>query len=435
LLDRYAAVLDQGQVCEFETQSAQRPELWLHVIATPLPGSVAVWYSDISERKRQERERAEADRRKDEFLATLAHELRNPLAPVVQSIRIARSANASADQVRWAHAVIERQVQHMALLLDDLLDVSRITRGNLLLRKARVSVATIIDAAIEVARPLIEAQAHRCELLIPDGELWVEADFLRMAQVVANLLTNAAKYTDPNGEISVRVTTEGEEVVIRVSDSGIGFTSDQAATMFDMFSQVPAALPRSKGGLGIGLALARSLVRMHGGDIDASSRGPGQGSQFTVRFPRGEVAAAIYGTRATPSIPGSDRRRRLLVADDNADAADTMASLLQLEGYEVHVAYDGEQALQQFVVHEPAVALLDVGMPKLSGYEVARAIRGLRGGQGTVLIAITGWGQLHDRGAAFEAGFDHHTTKPVDPARVIALIDSAGHAQRVNLPD
>jgi len=434
LLDRYAAVLDQGQVCEFETQSAQRPELWLHVIATPLLGSVAVWYTDISERKRRERERAEADRRKDEFLATLAHELRNPLAPVVQSVRIARSENASADQVRWAHAVIERQVQHMALLLDDLLDVSRITRGNLLLRKARVSVAKIIDAAIEVARPLIEAQAHRCELLIPDGELWVEADFLRMAQVVANLLTNAAKYTDPNGEISVRVTTEGADVVIRVSDSGIGFTAEQAATMFDMFSQVPAALPRAKGGLGIGLALARSLVRLHGGDIDASSRGPGQGSQFTVRFPRGDVAAPTHETGAAPCIPGGDRRRRLLIADDNADAADTMASLLQLEGYEVYVAYDGEQALQQFVVHAPAVALLDVGMPKLSGYEVARAIRGLPGGQGTVLIAITGWGQLHDRGAAFEAGFDHHSTKPVDPARVIALIDSAGHAQRANLP-
>lgn len=426
LLARFATLLDEGGVCEFETQSLYKPELWMHVIAAPLLGSVAVWYSDVSERKRQERERAEADRLKDEFLATLAHELRNPLAPILQSIRIARVANASKDQVRWAHAVIERQVQHMALLLDDLLDVSRITRGNLLLRKAPVCVSEIIEAAMEVARPLLETQGHRCSVQLPEDRVWVDADFLRMAQVVANLLTNAAKYTDPGGEISVRVATEGDAVLIRVTDSGIGFTAEQARTLFDMFSQVPVALSRSKGGLGIGLALARSLVRLHGGEIEAYSRGPGQGSEFTVRFPRGDVAAPVPAASACPAVAGSDRPRRLLIADDNADAADTMANLLQLEGYEVHVAYDGDQAVQQFVVHEPAVALLDVGMPKRSGYDVARAIRSLPGGRGAVLIAITGWGQTHDRDAAFEAGFDHHSTKPVDPVKIIALIDSAG---------
>jgi CheY-like chemotaxis protein len=246
-----------------------------------------------------------------------------------------------------------------------------------------------------------------------------------MAQVVANLLTNAAKYTDPGGEISVRVATDGDEVVIRVIDNGIGFTAEQARTMFEMFSQVPAALPRSKGGLGIGLALARSLVRLHGGELDAYSRGPGEGSEFTVRFPRGDVTAPSLEAHAPPPIASTGRPRRLLIADDNTDAADTMAGLLELEGYEVHVAYDGEQALQQFVSHGPAVALLDVGMPKRSGYEVARAIRGLPGGHGVVLIAITGWGQTHDRDAAFEAGFDHHSTKPVDPVKILALINSA----------
>jgi len=433
LLARFAKVLDEGGIAEFETQSVQRPELWLHVIAAPLLGSVAVWYSDISERKRQERERAEQDQRKDEFLATLAHELRNPLAPILQSIRIARGANASEAQIRWAHAVIERQVQHMALLLDDLLDVSRITRGNLLLRKSPVSVANIIEAAMEVARPLLEAQRHRCEILMPEGEIWVDVDALRMAQVVANLLTNAAKYTDPDGRISVRVAAPSDEVVIHVIDSGIGFSQEQARTMFEMFSQVPAAVPRSKGGLGIGLALARSLVRLHGGEIEAFSGGPGQGSEFIVRFPRGDCAAPTIDARASPPVAAGDRRHRLLIADDNTDAADTMASLLELEGYEVHVAYDGEQALQCYIAHEPAVALLDVGMPKLSGYEVARAIRGLPGGQKTVLIAITGWGQLHDRGAAFEAGFDHHSTKPVDPEKVLALIDSARQPRCLDL--
>jgi PAS domain S-box-containing protein len=423
LLARLAAVIDEGASCEFENQSATRPDVWLHVIASPLPGLAAVWFSDISERKRQDRAREEADRRKDEFLATLAHELRNPLAPIRQSIRIARQPEAGSERLEWAHSVIERQVRHMALLLDDLLDVSRITRGNLLLRKSLVPLSTIIESAMEVARPLIEAQGHQCDLEIPRGDFWVEADPLRMAQVVGNLLTNAAKYTDSGGKLCVSAAEREGDVVIRVKDSGIGFTKEQSATMFDLFSQAPAALRRSKGGLGIGLALSRSLARLHGGEIEAFSLGPGHGSEFIVRFPRGtqHSAGATDAEFRTPARHSA--RRRLLVADDNADAADTLAALLQLEGHEVYVAYDGREALEQFQRHTPEAAFLDVGMPMMSGYEVARAIRGLPTGQEIVMVAVTGWGQAGDRRAAFDAGFDHHVTKPVDPCKILALID------------
>jgi signal transduction histidine kinase/CheY-like chemotaxis protein len=422
LLERFVAIIDGGESCEFETQSPSRPEVWLHVIGSPLPGLAAVWFSDISERKRQDRAREEADRRKDEFLATLAHELRNPLAPIRQSIRIARHADVGRDRIEWAHSVIERQVRHMALLLDDLLDVSRITRGNLLLRKSRVPLANIIETAMEVARPLIDAQGHQCELTMPDGDIWVEVDPLRMAQVVGNLLTNAAKYTDPGGRLSVSAAQRGGEILIRIKDTGIGFTREQCATMFDMFSQAPAALRRSKGGLGIGLALSRNLARLHGGDVEAFSLGPGHGSEFMVRFPRGEPDPR--SSDAHPQLaPRGSARRRLLVADDNADAADTLAALLQLEGHEVYVAYDGREALEQFQRHAPEAAFLDVGMPMMSGYEVARAIRDLPTGQGVVMVAVTGWGQTGDRDAAFDAGFDHHITKPVDPNKILALID------------
>jgi signal transduction histidine kinase len=423
LLARFASVIEEGTACEFESESATRPGVWLHVIASPLPGRTAVWFSDISERKRQDRAREEADRRKDEFLATLAHELRNPLAPIRQSIRIARQADAGSERLDWAHSVIERQVRHMALLLDDLLDVSRITRGNLLLRKSLVPLSSILEAAMEVARPLIEAQGHQCDLQMPGGDFWVDVDSLRMAQVVGNLLTNAAKYTDSGGRLAVSAAERDGNVVIRVKDNGIGFTKEQSATMFDLFSQAPAALRRSKGGLGIGLALSRSLARLHGGDIEAFSLGPGHGSEFTVRIPCGALRSAEMPGEALRPAARSGSRRRLLVADDNADAADTLAALLQLEGHEVYVAYDGREALEQFQRHAPEAAFLDVGMPRMSGYEVARAIRGLPTGQEVVMVAVTGWGQTGDRNAAFDAGFDHHVTKPVDPSKILALID------------
>jgi CheY-like chemotaxis protein len=258
---------------------------------------------------------------------------------------------------------------------------------------------------------------------MPGGDFWVDVDSLRMAQVVGNLLTNAAKYTDSGGRLAVSAAERDGNVVIRVKDNGIGFTKEQSATMFDLFSQAPAALRRSKGGLGIGLALSRSLARLHGGDIEAFSLGPGHGSEFTVRIPCGALRSAEMPGEALRPAARSGSRRRLLVADDNADAADTLAALLQLEGHEVYVAYDGREALEQFQRHAPEAAFLDVGMPRMSGYEVARAIRGLPTGQEVVMVAVTGWGQTGDRNAAFDAGFDHHVTKPVDPSKILALID------------
>jgi signal transduction histidine kinase/CheY-like chemotaxis protein len=424
LLERYTAVLDRDEAISFETPaSPHNPGVWFQVIASPLQGSVAVWFADISERKRQEGLRDEADRRKDEFLATLAHELRNPLAPIRQGIRIARSASATDEQRRWSHDVIERQVKNMALLLDDLLDVSRISQGTLLLRRAAVALSSVVEAAVEVARPHIDAKGHRLEVNLPVAPVTLDVDLLRIAQVIGNLLTNAAKYTDPGGRLALQAGAEAGAFVIRVIDNGIGLAPDQTARLFEMFAQVPSAMGRSQGGLGIGLALSRRLVQLHGGDIEAASDGPGCGSAFTIRLPASAVISApTPSTQPAASAPTA--AHRILIADDNVDAADSLAELLRIDGHEVYVAYDGQQALAHFRRHEPDAVLLDIGMPKLTGLDVARAIRRLPAGRRTTLIAITGWGQSQDRLGAIEAGFDHHTTKPVDPALILGLIDA-----------
>jgi CheY-like chemotaxis protein/two-component sensor histidine kinase len=322
--------------------------------------------------------------------------------------------------------VIERQVKHMGLLLDDLLDVSRISRGTLLLRKSVVGLASIVEAAVEVARPHLDAKGHRLSISVPEQPPWLEVDPLRMAQVIGNLLTNAAKYTDPGGEVSVSAALERDQLAIRVADSGIGLTGQQLGRLFEMFAQAPAAIGRSQGGLGIGLALSRSLVRLHGGDVEAASDGPGRGSTFTVRLPATLLVPAAAAGAAPPGAVRSAPARRILIADDNVDAADSLAELLRMEGHEVHVAYDGRQALAHFSRHQPDAALLDVGMPELTGLEVARAIRRLPAGRRVTMIAITGWGQARDRSDALEAGFDHHATKPVDPALVLRLIGAPG---------
>ncbi len=286
LLERYASVIASNESQQFElTSTEHNPGLWFNVIMSPVNGSLAVWFEDITERKRQEKAQAEADQRKDEFLATLAHELRNPLAPIRQGVRVARSASATEAQIRWSHEVIERQVKHMALLLDDLLDVSRISRGTLLLRRARVELAGVLAAALEVARPHIDAKHHHVDLRMPEAPVTVDIDPMRIAQVIGNLLTNAAKYTDPGGRITVGAAIMGDELVIRITDTGIGLTAEQMLQLFEMFAQAPAAIGRSQGGLGIGLALARRLVKLHGGDIEVQSAGVGCGSEFTVRLP------------------------------------------------------------------------------------------------------------------------------------------------------
>jgi CheY-like chemotaxis protein len=319
----------------------------------------------------------------------------------------------------------------MSLLLDDLLDASRIGRGTLLLRKSNELLSVVIDTALEAARPHIEAKRHRLEKRLPPTPLVLDIDPVRIAQVLGNLLTNAAKYTHPEGCIMVSAQTEGADFVMRVKDNGIGLTQEQQAHVFDMFSQVPAALEQSQGGLGIGLALARGLVELHGGTIRASSAGLGQGTEIIVRLP----VSCVIGERVQgPELAASsvaarlDLKRSVLVADDNVDAADSLAELLRLEGFEVYVAYDGVAALETFARVDPDAALLDVSMPQVSGLDVVRVIRGQPGGERAMLIAVTGWGQERDRRLAMEAGFDHHLTKPMPLDVVCQLIQQGRHA-------
>jgi PAS domain S-box-containing protein len=385
--------------------------------------------ADICARKAAvfvERERAQAalhdaDRRKDEFLAMLAHELRNPLAPIRQAAVISKSPTATEAQKRWSHEVIDRQVQHMALLLDDLLDVSRITRGMLQVRKSPTLLSDVVVSAVETARPLIDARRHALVTALPDEPLLLDIDPLRMAQVIANLLTNAAKYTEPGGTIRVEAAVQGDDVSIRVIDNGIGLRRESLDEIFEMFTQLRGAEDHAAGGLGIGLALARGLVQLHGGAISAHSEGAGRGSCFTVALPSARIQPAA-SPAPTPPQKAAMGSRKVLVADDNRDAAETLAELLRLSGHEVAVAFDGEAALAEFSRFLPDVALLDIGMPKLDGNAVAGRIRRLPAGRHATLVAITGWGQDKDKTEAFAAGFDHHLTKPVDPEKVNRLL-------------
>jgi signal transduction histidine kinase/CheY-like chemotaxis protein len=420
-LPRSLQALREGRTTQFETWvDAGGVRRWFHVIASPSGAGLAVWFNDVTSRKRHEEALREADRRKDEFLATLAHELRNPLAPIRQAALIARSPNATPAQQRWSHEVIERQVAHMARLLDDLLDVSRITRGKLTLRKSVIELRSVVDAALEATRPLAEAKQQVLRAQLPGDPVWLEADPMRLSQVLTNLITNAVKYTPAQGRIDVSARVEAGEVRLAVRDDGLGIPADAIEAVFEMFTQVRAHQEASAGGLGIGLALSRGLVELHGGSLTAESDGAGHGSTFTVCLQCAAAPAAQED--ASPSPGRTVRSRRVLVADDNRDAAESLADLLRMDGHEVTVAFDGEQALAAFGRVLPDVALLDIGMPGLTGNEVASAIRARPEGAGTLLVAITGWGQERDRAAARQSGFDHHFTKPVDPMQVLALL-------------
>jgi PAS domain S-box-containing protein len=378
---------------------------------------------DITERKQAQRELADEARRKDEFLAILAHELRNPLAPIRYALTIGRQARLTEAQRKRSDEVIERQVEHMSRLLDDLLDVSRIARGHVELRKKWIDLTSIVGAAIDAARPLLDRKAHNLSLDLPREALRLEADPVRLTQILTNLLTNAAKYTDRGGQIQLRAWREGGSIAIAVRDNGIGISPEMAPRLFSLFSQAAPALNRSEGGLGIGLALVKGFVEKHGGTVEVHSEGPGKGSEFVVRLPTGR------GTPERRESPGDGKgiaakRLRVLVADDNDDSAQTCAMLLELWGHEVRTANNGEEALAVAEQFRPEVALLDIGMPQLSGYEVAERLRQCPWGQGATLIAVTGWGQEDDKQQANQAGFDHHLTKPVDPKQLQPLIES-----------
>jgi PAS domain S-box-containing protein len=369
--------------------------------------------------QRSEAQLLEADRRKDEFLAILAHELRNPLAPIRSAVRVLAHAGAGAAEQQWGRDVIERQIATMARLLDDLLDVSRITRGKLELRREQVALSAIIQRAVETARPMLENRRHELRVCVPSAPVILDADPVRLAQVIGNLLSNAAKYTPTGGRIGITATAGHDDVQIVVEDNGRGLAETEIGQIFDMFTQVGGSRS-DEGGLGIGLALVKSLVEMHGGTVSAHSSGRGTGSTFVIRLPLAdsETGRSSDGERRTVS----SRRRRILVVDDNRDGADSLAMLLQLDGHDVRTAHSGQEALRIVEEFVPQFALLDIGMPGMNGYELAARLRGLHLEPRPALVAVTGWGQTADKAEATAAGFDHHLTKPVDLDQLSALL-------------
>jgi signal transduction histidine kinase len=365
-----------------------------------------------------------AARRKNEFLATLAHELRNPLAPIRNCLELLRGAGNDPAALAQVQSIMERQVNQMVRLVDDLLDVSRIDCNKLDLRKEKVHLAAIVQAAVETSRPLIEAKAHELTVQLPPQPILMHADAVRLTQVLSNLLNNAAKYMDRGGRIRLTAEPEGAEVVVKVKDSGIGIPTDMLSKIFDMFTQVDS-LGRSQGGLGIGLSLVKWLVEMHGGSVEARSEGPGRGSQFVMRLPAlpSTTASEAQGPDCSPGKTGAAQRRRILVADDNEDAALMLGSMLKVMGNEVCTVYDGVEAVATAASFQPDVVFLDIRMPTLNGYDAARRIREQPWGNGMVLVAQTGWGQEEDRRRSTEAGFDYHLVKPVAAATLHELLD------------
>jgi PAS domain S-box-containing protein len=386
---------------------------------------------DISERKEaeealRESQQAlhEANRRKDEFMALLAHELRNPLAPIRYALATARKCDRTAEQQRRAEEIIERQVAHMSRLLDDLLDVSRITRGTLELKLADTELTVALGTAIEAARPFLDAKHHHLSLDLPKQAVRLVADSVRLAQVFSNLLINAAKYTDSGGRIELRAAQVDNEVIVSVHDNGMGISTDMMPRMFTMFAQDSAVVDHSEGGLGIGLALTRGVVDLHGGRVEARSDGPGRGSEFIVTLPVGAGKLAQTDADVDQEVPMAGGGMRVLVVDDNRDAADSCSTLLELSGHSVQAAYTGHEALAIAAKTRPHVVVTDIGLPDIDGYEVAAKIRAAPWGRGMVLIAVTGWGQESDKQRAFSAGFSHHLTKPIDPDTLESLLQS-----------
>ncbi len=390
---------------------------------------------DITERKHAEQSLEEADRRKNDFLATLAHELRNPLAPIRNAVELLRLKGPLPVDRRGPAEVIDRQARALTRLVDDLLDISRITQNRLELRREPASLSAIVEQAVESSRPLIDAGGHRLEVNLPAEPIVLLADVTRVAQVISNLLNNAARYSDKRGYIRIDVRRESMEAVIIVADEGIGIPAAMLNRVFDMFVQVDRAHERGRGGLGVGLALSKQLVEMHGGSIAARSSGPGLGSSFEIRLPIApEVEASVRAVGVKDDLPTS--RLRMLVVDDNKDSVDSLSALLRLMGNDVHTAFDGVEAVNAAHTFRPDVILLDVGLPLRNGYEAARLIRGEAWGRSMVLIALTGWGQEQDRKRSRDAGFDHHLVKPIDPKALMSIVSELVHGveRRVETP-
>jgi signal transduction histidine kinase len=380
--------------------------------------------TEVRERTRAENELKEAVVKRDEFLAMLSHELRNPLSPLRNAAHMLMQAEIQDPKILWSRGVIDRQLKHMIRLVDDLLDVSRIARGKIVLVSEKVSVADIIAAAVETVQPLLEQKGQKLTVDSVDPEMRVRGDPVRLAQVVGNLLHNAAKYTGEGGSINLSSRVNEGRAEICVRDTGIGIPPESMPHIFELFTQIPSERAATGGGLGIGLALVRALVELHGGEISAASPGVDRGSEFTVSLPVFASVEAPAETSPSPDKPDQvmQVRRNILIADDNQDALESLALMLRLEGHEVHCASDGEEALALAGLRRPEIVVLDVGMPKLDGCEVARRIRAEAWGRNAILVALTGWGQDADRRRSREAGFDMHLVKPVDPATICDML-------------
>ncbi len=373
--------------------------------------------------------RKEEDRRKTEFLALLAHELRNPLAPLRSSLQVMHLAGDNREMVERARTVMDRQLQHLVRLVDDLLDVSRISQGKLHLRKERIALSSIVSSALEVCEALIEEHGHELTVSLPPEPVHVDADRTRLAQVLSNLLSNAAKYSERGSSIRLTIQREDDQAVIHVKDTGVGIPAAMLPRVFDLFWQVDRSLEKSQGGLGVGLAIVKQLVELHGGTVEAHSEGPGSGSEFIVRLPLALSAEQAPEEPSAQPAPQLSSRRRILVVDDNEDAADSLAMMLQMMGNEVRTAHDGLEGVELAATFRPDLVLLDIGMPRLNGYDACRRIREQPWGKNVLLVALTGWGQEEDKRRSHEAGFDTHLVKPVEPEALEKLLRKVGKAE------
>ena len=441
--DEIIASLKQGKRIEhYETERVRRDGQRITVSLTISPikddaGNVvgaSKIARDVTERKQLEDnlrhlaiDLSNADRRKNEFLATLAHELRNPLAPMSNMLEVVKRADGDSQIIKAAHETLERQLGQMIRLVDDLLDLNRVTHDRLELRRDEVELSSVIEQAVEVARPLVDSAAHHLTIDLPDEPIYLNADRARLAQLFGNLLNNSCKYTRPEGTVSLSAKRAGDEVVVTVKDNGAGIPPDKLDSIFDMFMQVDRTSERSQGGLGIGLTLVKRLTEMHGGSIEACSAGEGRGSEFIVRLP-------VLNRPAIQKGHGPDMesdlqpQRRILIVDDNRDSADSLAMLMEITGNKTYMAHDGAEAVEAVEKYRPEVVLLDIGLPKLDGYEVCRRVREQPWGEKIVVIALTGWGQEDDRRKSEEAGFNGHLVKPVDYDQLLELLASLGNS-------
>ena len=424
------------------TVSGKLKWIQFYSLTSPSPiDGVPYWVGcilDITERKRLEQEVRDriqeleiVDRRKTEFLATLAHELRNPMSPLLLVAHLLRQEGIDRDRLAWALDMIQRQIGHLSKLVDDLLDVSRITRGKIKIDPKRIDLRSVLQEAVEMSKPQIESAHHQLNVLLPPEPVQVEADSIRLVQVVSNLLNNAAKFTAPSGHIALSLVRNHDKAVITVKDDGVGIEADLLIHLFELFAQADSSPSKSQGGLGVGLYLAKALVVLHGGTIEAKSQGPSRGSEFIVELPLMQNSELLSKESDMRKEGSGDRKKKILVVDDNSDAANGLKYLLEGKGHELRIAYDGCSALETAAIFQPEVIFLDIGMPGMDGYEVCRKVRATGWGAKILLAAITGWGQHEDKQRAYDAGFDYHFTKPVqidDLDRILDKPDVGGNS-------